>query len=546
MAYGIALDLGTSGFRSHLVDLDRDAKILDTAITVRHPLPGANIMDHLHFWMKSGRDISHRIIVQTIYNLISLYGRENLSKVEKVSVCGNPIQLSLFEDIEVRDLAFAGKNKLEKLGVVRPSRKAHTSTAGDIGLMGIDPEVEVRIPPAIRHEIGADALAMIMKSGMLEKNETCMVTDYGTNAEMGLYYDGELYSGSAAAGPAMEGQSIEAGMLASPRAISDVDLDEGGMWRNYVLDDHLVPVATSKVDPLTGREVKLLDYAARGITGTGVVSSVAVGLQSGAIKLPEISTPDGLIHLADGVTFTSADVREAGKAMGAIRAGHRTLMFEVGLSDADVKAMYMAGASGTYVDPIKAQYCGMVPRVLDEIYQLGNTSLMMAHDLLKSDRTLDTMQDVANSISANHVMFAGSKKFEDMYVLELAYWTEGMSMDLYNELMQASGFPELPDIVPAKVCKRLVKSDIPEVGKGLHTLEKVGMVMKAVFDGCTGCRKCQRQCPEKALTVVDLPDGRHEINVRSDLCLGTACQACEFHCTEKVYSFTALQVANAL
>jgi len=99
MPYGIALDLGTSGFRSHLVDLDREAKILSTAITVRHPLPGANIMDHMHFWMTSGREITHRIVVETIGDLISLYGKDNLKEVEKVSVCGNPIQLSLFEDI---------------------------------------------------------------------------------------------------------------------------------------------------------------------------------------------------------------------------------------------------------------------------------------------------------------------------------------------------------------------------------------------------------------------------------------------------------------
>ena len=546
MAYGIALDLGTSGFRSHLVDLDKGAKILDTAITVRHPLPGANIMDHMHFWMSSGREITHKIIAQTVYDLISLYGKDKLSQVKKISVCGNPIQLSLFEDIEVRDLAFAGQNKLKALGVVPPSRKAHTTTAGDIGLVGIDPEVEVLIPPAIRHEIGADALAMIIKSGMLDRKEVCMVTDYGTNAEMGLYYEGELYSGSAAAGPAMEGQSIEQGVLASPRAISDMDANDDGTWDNVVLDDKLVPIVTAKVNPLTGETVRMLDYKAKGITGTGTVSCIAEGLRTGVIALPDISTPDQKIHLVDGVCITPQDVHEAGKAMGAIRAGHRTLMYEVGLSDADVKVMYMAGASGTYVDPYKAQYCGMIPRVLDEVYQLGNTSLMMAHDLLKSDKELDMMQDVANSISANHIMFAGNKKFEDMYVLELAYWDEGMPMDMYNTMMEASGFPSLPDIVRPKVCKRIVKSDIPDVGLGIHTLDPVGMIMKGKYKGCTGCRKCQRGCPEKALTVADCDDGTFEISVRSDLCLGTACQACEFNCSEKVYSFKGLQVQYQL
>jgi len=545
MAYGIALDLGTSGFRSHLVDLDKGAKILDTAITVRHPLPGANIMDHMHFWMRSGREITHKIIAQTVYDLIGLYGKDKLSQVKKIAVCGNPIQLSLFEDIEVRDLAFAGPNKLKALNVVPPSRKAHATTAGDIGLVGLDPEVEVLIPPAIRHEIGADALAMIIKSGMLDRKEVCMVTDYGTNAEMGLYYEGELYSGSAAAGPAMEGQSIEQGVLASPRAISDMNANDDGTWDNIVLDDKLIPVTTAKVNPVTGETVRMLDYKAKGITGTGTVSCIAEGLRTGVIPLPGIATPDQRIHLVDDICITAKDVHEAGKAMGAIRAGHRTLMYEVGLSDADVKVMYMAGASGTYVDPFKAQYCGMIPRVLDEVYQLGNTSLMMAHDLLKQDTALDMMQDVANSISANHIMFAGNKKFEDMYVLELAYWDEGMPFDMYNTMMEASGFPPLPDIVAPKVCKRIVKSDIPDVGLGIHTLDPVGMIMKGVFDGCTGCRKCQRGCPEKALTVNDR-DSIHEISVRSDLCLGTACQACEFNCPEKVYSFKDLQVQYQL
>lgn len=542
MAYGIALDLGTSGFRSHLVDLDKGGKILDTAITSRHPLPGANIMDHMHFWMKSGREITHKIIVQTIYDLINLYGKEKLSQVSKLSVCGNPIQLSLFENIEIRDLAFAGKNKLKSLGVVAPSRKAHITTAGDIGLLEVDPDTEVLIPPAIRHEIGADALAMIIKSGMLDKNETCMVTDYGTNAEMGLYYDGELYSGSAAAGPAMEGQSIEYGALASPSVISDVNISDDGTWDNIVLDDMLNPILTAKVNPITGETVKILNYESKGVTGTGVVSSIAEGLKSGIISLPGISTPDHKIHLTDGVYLTESDIKEAGKAMGAIRAGHRTLMYEVGLSDNDIKTMYMAGASGTYVDPFKAQYCGMIPRVLKEVYQLGNTSLMMAHDLLKSENTLDNMQDVANSISANHIMFAGNQKFEDMYVLELAYWDEGMPMEMYNTLMEASGFPKLPDIVPPNICKRIAKSDIPDVGAGVHTLEKVGMIMKGKFDGCTGCRKCQHGCPEKALTVYDQNDNSHVINIRSDLCLGTACQACEFNCPEKVYKFIDLRV----
>ena len=45
----VALDLGTSGIRGQAIDLDRKGTIVSTAITTRHPLPGANVIDHLHF-----------------------------------------------------------------------------------------------------------------------------------------------------------------------------------------------------------------------------------------------------------------------------------------------------------------------------------------------------------------------------------------------------------------------------------------------------------------------------------------------------------------
>ncbi len=543
MAYGIALDLGTSGYRAHLVDLDRDAKIVSTAITMRHPLPGANVMDHLHFWIGNGAEIGHRIIRQTVDELLMLLDVD-FGDVRRLSVCGNPIQLSLFENIEIRDLAYAGQNKLEALGVVRPSRRGHVITAGDLELTSLRSETEIIIPPAIRHEIGADALAMIMKSGLLERDETCMVTDYGTNAEMGLFHDGELYSGSAAAGPAMEGQSIAAGMLAAPYAVSDLTLNEDGKWGNLVLDEDLKPTLAANVDPVTGATMRLEPIKALGITGTGVVAAIALGLESELIRLPEIATPSRHLHMMDGIRFSENDVTEAGKAMGAIRAGHRTLMHEVGIKDEEVPVMYMAGASGTYVDAIKAQTCGMIPRVLDKVYQLGNTSLMMAHDLLRDPETLDHMQEVADSIAANHIMFATNKTFEHMYVLEIAYWLEGMDSDMFNEMIQLHGLPPLPPMRRPQQVVRTVKSDIPEVGdKGLRTLKEVGVIMNANFPGCIGCRKCEKTCPERALKVKkDDEQGGFRIVIETDKCLGTACKHCEMVCPEKVYNFYDLKV----
>ena len=43
--YAIAIDIGTSGIRAQSYNLTTH-KTISTAITLRHPLPGANVVDH--------------------------------------------------------------------------------------------------------------------------------------------------------------------------------------------------------------------------------------------------------------------------------------------------------------------------------------------------------------------------------------------------------------------------------------------------------------------------------------------------------------------
>jgi methylamine methyltransferase corrinoid activation protein len=84
MGFGIALDLGTSGYRSQVIDLSRKGKIVSTNITMRHPLPGANIMDHLHFWLENGSEVGHRIINDTVDKMIELHGTDR--PIERIAV----------------------------------------------------------------------------------------------------------------------------------------------------------------------------------------------------------------------------------------------------------------------------------------------------------------------------------------------------------------------------------------------------------------------------------------------------------------------------
>ena len=80
MNYGISLDMGTSGTRAHAVDLST-GKILSTSVTECHPLPGANIMDHLTFCINVGTGLAHDIVMDTVNKLIRTLDID-LKKVE--------------------------------------------------------------------------------------------------------------------------------------------------------------------------------------------------------------------------------------------------------------------------------------------------------------------------------------------------------------------------------------------------------------------------------------------------------------------------------
>ena len=537
MTYGISMDIGTSGTRAHAVDLS-DGRIIATAMTSCHPLPGANIMDHLTFCINVGSGLAHDILMDTANKVIRNL-HIDLNRVERVSICGNPIQLSLFQGIPVDDLAFAGENAHKARNIKQQKRDAGVFDASAVGLQVPD-GTELYVPPAIRHEIGADALAMMYKSGFLDQKENCMVTDYGTNAEMALKVGDEIYTGSAAAGPAMEGQSIKHGMLAAPGAISD--LEYNFRWMCKVLDDRMDVRDGDSFD--FGLEMMIdegeMHGKAKGITGTGVVAAVDAVMESNLWNKGKITTSDGKLHLQDGIYIDSHDVSEACKAIGAMRAGHFALVEHAGIRFDDLRIMYMAGASGTYVDAVKAREVGLLPPSCTEIYQFGNTSLSMATDILRDPDLLDELQEIANRIRSNHIMFATDKVFEEIYLQELAYWDEGMTLEMYNENLAHAGIQPLPKPRGTPNVHRIAARDIPDYGTyGLTIMDDIGTELTGRFDGCTKCGRCVKECPEQALSM----DKDGTFRVQTKKCLGTACYRCQMQCPQGVYKYDALRMA---
>jgi methylamine methyltransferase corrinoid protein reductive activase len=538
MKTGVAIDLGTSGFRAQKIDLE-SGEIKKTVITLRNPLPGANVMDHLDFAIHYGLDKAHGLAVTAVKNILTELG-VNLTEMEKFSICGNPIQLSIFQGIPIEDLAYAGERKKQKYHIEEQNRDARIIPLADIE--GFEEAVNCKlfVPPSIKHEVGADALALIVKAGMIESNDIAIATDYGTNAEMALKANGVIYTGSAAAGPALEGQEIECGSIASPRTICDVEF-EGNNLRCYVLDRDMNTVKGDLVNPKTGEVLEKGDITAKGITGTGVIALIETGMRNKLIVLPKIQTTDGIIHLQDGIIFTDKDLIAAGRAIGAIRAGHITLCAAAGIDMEELQIAHMSGAAGTYMDAAKAQKVGMIPYNTSYVSQIGNTSLIVAREILLSEDRLWELQAIAKEILGTHVMFATSEAFKEAYLLELAYWNEGMAFKMLQKFLKKKKLPVLGE--PSSILKidRQVERDIPEIGEeGLEVLERVGTYLTMVIEDCKGCRECVKVCPTGALRI----DDKGNVRIRTDLCDGANCQRCLHACPDERFKWENLTVAG--
>lgn len=540
--YGIALDLGTSGFRAQLIDLETK-RVIRTAMTMRHPLPGGNVIDHLDFALETGENVANSIVLDTVKKIIETLDVEPAC-IRKLVVCGNPIQLSLFQNSEIRDLAFAGKNMQRRLGVENVDRSARVFPANELfkGILDL-PNCEVTVPPAIAHEIGADALAMMIETDFLNQEKVSIVTDYGTNAEMAVKVGDRIITGSAAAGPAIEGQGINCGMIASPGAISDVN-PEGEYWRLTVLDENMESKVGALVNPLTGEILEEGEVEAVGITGTGVIAVIAVAMETGLMEQPP-KLPSGKLILENNIEITSEDISEAGKAIGAIRAAQLALLKEAGVSFEELENVYMSGASGTYVDCRKARRIGSCPDFSRKVVQFGNTSIALAREILLDESKLEEVIALSRSIKADHLMMATSENFKNIYACELSYWTEGMSMKLYNKFMRLHKYPPFPEPVMNAVMEKRAIRDIEEAGiTPIEIVEDIGVTLEVPVERCLHCKRCNEECPEHALITVE-KEGDYFISCSTQDCLGTSCRRCARICPVKAIDFKRSVALNA-
>ena len=111
-----------------------------------------------------------------------------------------------------------------------------------------------------------------------------------------------------------------------------------------------------------------------------------------------------------------------------------------------------------------------------------------------------------------------------------------IGMDRMNE-----AFPDVAETYTIRVMFRgldardkLAIRDLPDADKCKVSIVRSGTILSGVVEGCIGCRKCVKECPEKALSIEPEGVSAYRARIESDRCAGTACRRCERVCPKKV------------
>jgi uncharacterized 2Fe-2S/4Fe-4S cluster protein (DUF4445 family) len=231
-------------------------------------------------------------------------------------------------------------------------------------------------------------VGVILATELPSREKTTLAVDIGTNGEMVLGNRERLVACSTAAGPAFEGARIRYGMRAADGAIEQVVFGRG--------------VQTSVIG----------NVAPRGLCGTALIDAIAELLRAGILepsgrllgpdaapkRLPKALrrriVPGDQGHdfvlaeaketsLGEPILLTQRDIRQVQLAKGAIRAGIEVLKGELGVDDAQIDAILLAGAFGNFIRRRNALRIGLLPPVEHErIHFIGNGALVGAKMVL--------------------------------------------------------------------------------------------------------------------------------------------------------------------
>jgi uncharacterized 2Fe-2S/4Fe-4S cluster protein (DUF4445 family) len=416
--FGIAVDLGTTTIAGFLCDYAR-GKVLSSAVA-RNPqaVYGADVMSRIAAAIDSRHlQLLNLLAVSAVEEIalsVTRSARVAPEAVDEVIVVGNSTMLHLFLGMDPCSL---GQSPF------RPVFKdSQERAAFEIGLK-FNPHAKVVTLPLVSGFVGADLVSAALAQRIGECADGTMLIDIGTNGEIILKANGNLYATSCATGPAFEGATISHGMLAVSGAIDSFMLNPKDDSPEYTV-----------IQPGTGNPMKV-----RGICGSGLISIAAALIRSGVIdstgrfnpnrKHSNLRVgPQGTMefvvarsHETDSgrdVVLSQKDVRALQLAKGAINTGIDLLCRSAGCGCP--QEIILAGSFGSHLDADDLLTIGLLPPIPPaKVRLVGNAA--GAGAVMAAMNTIFREEARAFAEEIQVVELACRRDFQEVFLNSLAF-----------------------------------------------------------------------------------------------------------------------------
>ena len=332
--YRLAFDIGTTTVAGFLLD-GSGTELASASCENPQRAYGADVISRIQYALKINGSIQTAAIRSCLDTMGQhLCRRSHIAptRIQTVCVVGNPAMQQLFLGISPENLA-----RLPFSPVLTEMREAPAKD-----YLPSLPGATLLTVPDISGFVGADTVACMLATGLAAQKDWTLLVDIGTNGEMVLGNRDRMVACSTAAGPALEGANISCGMRGRAGAIDHVWVKDGRLCCSVIGNTE-----------------------AEGICGSGLIDAAAAALELGLMnQRGRVLTEDRCIHITEKVTLTQEDIRQLQLAKGAIAAGIQLMAEHLGIELSEIRKVYLAGAFGTFMDPVAACRIGLLPQEL--------------------------------------------------------------------------------------------------------------------------------------------------------------------------------------
>jgi uncharacterized 2Fe-2S/4Fe-4S cluster protein (DUF4445 family) len=424
LAYGLAVDIGSTTIAAHLCDLISGDVVASAGIMNPQIRFGEDLMSRVSYSMMNpgGAALMTAAVREALSGLALDVARQagiSHEDILEATLVGNPIMHHLVLGIDPVELG----------GAPFALATDHSLTLrANVIDFKLNRNARIYVLPCIAGHVGADAAGMVLSERPDLADEMTLLVDVGTNAEIVLGNSQRLLACSSPTGPAFEGAQISCGQRAAPGAVERVRIDRETLEPRFKVigsdlwsDDPAFDSATSA----TG---------ITGVCGSGIIEVIAEMYLAGIINQDGVL--DGRLSarspriVANGRTFayllhqgavemkiTQTDVRAIQLAKAALYAGIALLMERLGIDHVD--RIRLAGAFGSHIDVKYATILGMIPDCdLAQVRSAGNAAGTGARIALLDATSRDLIESLVRRIEK--VETAIEPRFQHHFVEAMA------------------------------------------------------------------------------------------------------------------------------